>query len=232
MNFNFLSFLASPVFIVPWYGFGLVAGIWVLFDELTANRQVNQALKIGWPIVITFFSAIGLILYLWTCRPPGIIQKEGDEAQAFHHKFVSPTWKKVTGSVIHCVAGDGLGILTAMVVSRTLNFPFWKEFWYEYAVGFLFGWLIFQTWAMHNMGNDLAVSLLKAARAEFFSMITVMVGMGLVMYFVTPAVVGHSPDPTTAAFWGFASLGLLVGFVFTFPVNWFLVSIGWKHGMS
>ncbi len=232
MNFDFLSFLTSPVFVVPWYGFGLVAGAWVFFDEQTANKNVNEAIKIGFSILIVFFSVIGLFLYLLTCRPPGIIHKKGEEARAYHHQFVSPKWKKVTGSVIHCVAGDGLGIVTAMVVSRLLNFPFWTEFWYEYAVGFAFGWFLFQTWSMHNMGNSFGTSLWMAGRAEFFSMITVMVGMGLVMRFVTPAVVGSSPDPTTAAFWGFASLGLLVGFIFTYPMNWWLVSIGWKHGMA
>jgi hypothetical protein len=232
MTFSFLSFLTSPVFVVPWYGFGLVAAAWVFLDELTANKDVNEALKIGWPILITFFSVIGLILYLWTCRPPGIVQRSGDEAQAYHHEYVRSKWKRVTGSVIHCVAGDGLGIITAMVVARLLGFPFWREFWYEYGVGFALGLFLFQTWAMHNMGNGLLASILKAGRAEFFSMITVMVGMGLVMRFVTPAVVGHRPGPTTAAFWGFASLGLLVGFVFTFPMNWLLVSIGWKHGMA
>ena len=232
MNFDFLSFLTSPVFVVPWYGFGLVAAAVVFFDSVTANKNVNQALKIGWVIIVTFFSIVGLMLYLWTCRPPGINTKSGQEAQEYHHKFVSPQWKKVTGSVIHCVAGDGLGIMTAMVVARLLDFPFWTEFWYEYLVGFIFGWFIFQTWSMENMGNPLGLSLWKAGRAEFFSMATVMLGMGLVMYFVTPAVVGESPDPTTAAFWGFASLGLLVGFIFTYPMNWWLVSIGWKHGMA
>jgi hypothetical protein len=187
MSAQFLSFLTSPVFIVPWYGFGLVAALWVLFDTVTANKHVNEALKIGWPIIIIFFSLIGLLLYLLTCRPPGIIHKHGKEARDTHHEFVSRTWNKVMGSVIHCVAGDGLGIVTAMVVARLLGFSFWKEFGYEYAVGFGFGWFLFQAWVMHNMGNTLGISLWKAARTEFFSMITLMVGMGLVMYFVTPA---------------------------------------------
>jgi hypothetical protein len=232
MHFDFLRFLTSPVFIIPWYGFGLISAVWVFFDELTANKHVSEALKIGWPIIISFFSIIGLILYLLTCRPPGIIHKSSDEAQNLHHEFVNYKWKKVTGSVIHCVAGDGLGIITAMIVARLLGFTFWTEFWYEYAVGFILGWFLFQTWAMHNMGNSLVISIWKAGRAEFFSMFTVMLGMGLVMYFITPAVVGHSPDPSSSAFWGFASLGLLVGFVFTYPMNWLLVSIGWKHGMA
>ncbi len=232
MSANFLSFLTSPVFVIPWYGFGLVAAAWVFVDVLLANKDVTEALKSGWPIIITFFSVIGLILYLWTCRPPGIIQRSGEEARFDHREYVKSRWKKVTGSVIHCVAGDGLGIVTAMVVARFLHFPFWTEFWYEYIVGFIFGWFIFQAPAMHNMGNSLVASLWKGGRAEFFSMITLMLGMALVMLFVTPAIVSVMPAPITSAFWGFAMLSLLVGFIFTFPMNWWMVSIGWKHGMA
>ncbi len=168
MDFGFLSFLTSPGFVIPWYGFGLVAAARVFFDVLLANEDVTEALKSGWPVIIFFFSIIGLILYLRTCRPPGIVQKSGEEARLYHREYVKPKWKKVTGSVIHCVAGDGLGIMTAMVVARFLHFPFWAEFGYEYIIGFVFGWLIFQTWAMHNMGNSLVASLWKGGRAEFF----------------------------------------------------------------
>ncbi|MGE5222238.1 MAG: DUF4396 domain-containing protein [Omnitrophica WOR_2 bacterium] len=82
------------------------------------------------------------------------------------------------------------------------------------------------------MVNTLIASLWKRGRAEFFSMITLMLGMALVMRFVTPAIVNVMPDPITPAFWGFASLSLLVGFILTFPMNWWMVSIGWKDGMA
>lgn len=59
-----------------------------------------------------------------------------------------------------------------------------------------------------------------------------MLGMGLVVHFVTPSVVGESPDPTTAAFWGFAMFGLLIGMIFTYSMNALLVKIGWKYGMA
>ncbi len=232
MSFPFLQFLTSPWFVVLWFVTGTILAVYTLYDEYVINTNVNKALKWGWPILITFLSPIAFILYLYTCRPPGIQNKTGETEKHLHHEYVSPMFKKVTGSVIHCVAGDGLGIMSAMVVSRIFNFPFWTEFWFEYAVGFLFGWLIFQYAAMRNMGNNKKTALYKAFRAEFFSMITVMLGMGLVMRFVTPAVVGHPPDPNTAAFWGFSSLGLLVGMIFTYPMNWWLVKKGWKHGMS
>jgi hypothetical protein len=130
------------------------------------------------------------------------------------------------------VAGDGLGIMTAMVIARAMQLTFWQEFWFEYLVGFLFGWLIFQYKSMRMMSDSAAQALWMAFRAEFFSMLTVMGGMGAVMTYVTPMVVGAQPGPLTFAFWGFGMLGLLVGYVFTFPMNWMLVKVGWKHGMG
>lgn len=232
MDFSFLLFVESPFFVLPWYVAGLAAAAWIVQDVSSANRHVNPSLKIGWPIIAVFFSVIGVVLYLLSCRPPGIGKVQGEEAGRVHAAFVSASWKKVMGSVIHCVGGDGLGIITAMVFCRYLKVSFWTEFWIEYAVGFMFGWFVFQYIAMRKMGNSPAQALWKGGRAEFFSMITVMLGMGLVMRFVTPTMVGSSPQPDTAAFWGFASLGLLVGAVFTYPMNWWLVSVGWKHGMG
>ncbi len=38
-------------------------------------------------------------------------------------------------------------------------------------------------------------------------MMTVLAGMGAVMAYMTPLVVGQQPSPLTAAFWGFGALG-------------------------
>lgn len=202
--FGFLAFLADPRFVAAWYGFGLMAAGWVLHDTFTANQHVMPAMKAAWPIIVLFFSPIGLALYLWSCRPSqiGRIQRQSSaRTKEVHTAFVSRTWKKVVGSDIHCVGGDGLGIMSAMVVSRLAGLRFWNEFWIEYAAGFAFGWFFFQAPAMRRMENSWAAAILNGGRAEFFSMIAVMLGMGLVMRFVTPAVVGHRPSPDTAAFW-------------------------------
>ena len=147
-------------------------------------------------------------------------------------EYSQPRWRKVVASAAHCVGGDGLGIMTGMVAARLWGFSFWQEFWFEYAIGYLLGWFLFQTWAMKRHGNGLLAAIWKGGRAEFFSMITVMTGMGLVMYWVTPAVVGEQPSPDTYAFWTFGALGLLAGFILTYPMNYWLVSIGWKHGQG
>ena len=225
-----LVVLALPWFVLAWYGSGLIAAAWVLRDEYTVNTAVPTALKWAWPIIVLFFSVVGLLVYRWCCRPPGIERLDADAKKRRFEQYAGKTMKKVTGSVIHCVGGDGLGIMTAMAIARLLRMAFWTEFWFEYAVGFAFGWLIFQYQAMRRMSDGPLMALWMGGRAEFFSMMTVMAGMGAVMAYVTPLVVGQQPRPDTAAFWGFGALGLLAGFVVTYPMNFWLVKIGWKHG--
>ena len=231
-DWAFLSFLGSPWFVVPWYVIGLVGAFWVAYDTVTANSRLAPALKWAWPILVFFFSVLGLLLYWWTCRPPGIGARQGDEKKEALEHYVAPMMKKVTGAVSHCVAGDGLGIITAMVIARLVGMSFWQEFWFEYAVGFAGGWFIFQYKSMTKMTDNTMKALGMAGRAEFFSMLCVMPGMGMVMGFVTPQVMGEQPMPYTFAFWGFSALGLLAGFVLTYPENWLLVKMGWKQGTS
>jgi hypothetical protein len=108
-----------------------------------------------------------------TCRPGGIsFTKPKTNSKIFdkeyHNSYVSSTFKKVTGWVIHCVSGDGLGIMTTMVIARYMGLNFWSEFAAEYITGFLFGWILFQYIAMRSMGNSPLQSLWKGGRAEFF----------------------------------------------------------------
>lgn len=228
-----LALFAEPSFVIPWYVFGLIAGAWVAMDLRRVNTPLKTAMKWAWPIIVLFFSVIGLALYFLTARAPGIAQAHDAESKhRLHDDYERSMLRRVNGAVIHCVAGDGLGIMTAMVIARAAGFTFWQEFWFEYAVGFAFGWFIFQYKSMRMMSDGPGAALWMAFRAEFFSMLTVMGGMGAVMTFVTPMVVGAQPGPLTVAFWGFGALGLLAGYVLTFPMNWMLVKVGWKHGMG
>ena len=237
MQFQFLNVLINGSFVVSWYVSGLILAIWVIYDLVYVNTSVNKSLKVGWPIIFIFFSVVGLVLYLLTCCPGGISyikpkvnQKISDKK--YHHRYVFSTFSKVTGSVIHCVARDGLGIMTAMVIGRYMGLNFPSEFVAEYIVGFLFGRILFQYTAMRSMRNSPSQALWKGGRAEFFSMITLMSGMLLTAKLIQPLIISSPPLPDTYAFWGIALLALFIGTIITYPMNWWLVSIGWKHGMQ
>lgn len=117
VNFWFLSFLSEPWFVIPWYGLGSVAMMWVLHDEYADNTAVNEAVKWAWPVIVFFFSVLGLAFYLLASRPPKIQDVDDDRKEEVFSEYASNPLRKVTGAVIHCVGGDGLGVVTTDVVS-------------------------------------------------------------------------------------------------------------------
>jgi hypothetical protein len=44
--------------------------------------------------------------------------------------------------------------------------------------------------------------------------------------------VGGKPSPLTPTFWFAMSMALLAGFLVAYPINWWLVAKGLKHGMA
>ncbi len=232
MSWDALYFLTRPAFVVSWYAIGIAAAVWVVYDVRVDNKALNKPLKWAWPIIMVFFSVIGIVLYFTAARPRGIGAKPAKQQQQILNRYAENGFRKATAAAIHCVGGDGLGIVTAMVIARLAGFTFWLEFWFEYLVGFVFGWLIFQRASMQMMASSTASALWLAFRAEFFSMLTVMGGMGVVMAAVTPLAVGEQPKPWTFGFWSFAALGLIVGMIATYPMNWMMIELGWKHGLG
>ena len=62
---------------------------------------------------------IGLAFYLTTSRPPDNSDVDDDHKRArVFNEHGENTFRKATASVIHCVGGDGLGVITAMIVAR------------------------------------------------------------------------------------------------------------------
>jgi hypothetical protein len=234
IELGWLAFLAEPWFVLPFYAVGICGAGWVTWDAYHANSALKSAMRWAWPVIVLFFGPLGLALYVRTARAPGIgAVGDMDAKVERHNQYVRANWfRRTTGSVIHCVGGDGVGIITAMVLARVAGLSFWEEWWFEYLVGFLFGTLVFQYKAMSLHAGSWAQAIYMAFRGEWYSMLSVMAGMGLVMGVVTPLVVTAQPPPDTYAFWGFAALGLLVGFVLTYPVNWLEIRVGYKHGMG
>src|SRR5437763_1338156 len=119
---NALTFMAEPWFATSWYLVGALGAMWMIFDARTANSALNPPLKVAWPIIILFFSLLGIILYLVTSRPPDIASYTSKDSKMRRFtEFSKPRWRKVIASATHCVGGDGLGIVTAMLIARILR---------------------------------------------------------------------------------------------------------------
>lgn len=161
------------------------------------------------------------LLYVLSCREP---------LPGTHEQYAAAKWRQVVGSTMHCVAGDGIGILAAAVITTGHGLPMWAGIVCEYAFGFLFGWTVFQTLFMKSMFGGYRESLKRTFISELLSMNAVMGGMTAVMVpWMTHDIAAM--HPTGARFWFVMSIALCAGFVVALPMNWWLVDHGLKHGM-
>jgi Domain of unknown function (DUF4396) len=208
--------------LLTWFAFTAFAVTYVAYD-LYANTPEMPVMKPAWIIVTLFSGPVGLFLYLIGCRQP---------LPGTHAEFVAPMWKQALGSTIHCVAGDGLGIVVAAVVTSALGLPMWLDLIVEYATGFGFGLLIFQALFMKDMmGLSYAQSLRRTWLPEFLSMDSMAAGMFPTMVILMTKDMS-AMEPTSLHFWGVMSLGVIVGGIVAYPMNYWLVESGLKHGMG
>jgi hypothetical protein len=103
----------------------------------------------------------------------------------------------------------------------------------EYAAGFAFGLLIFQSLFMKDMlGGSYPKAVRKSFLPEFISMNVMMSGMFPTMVYFMMVRDMRAMEPAQPLFWATMSLAVGVGLLTAYPVNWWLVAAGLKHGMA
>lgn len=182
----------------------------------------SPVLKWGFVLVSAYLGPFGAFLYVLGCREP---------LPGLHSRYVAVRWRQVLGSTMHCVAGDGVGILAGAVIASVLRVSPPMHVTLEYVLGFGFGWTIFQALFMRDMaGGSFTRALYQTFIPEFLSMNTLMAGMVPVMTWMMANVPG-SESPRGATFWFVMSIALLSGAIIAYPMNWWLVAHHLKHGM-
>ncbi|MBI1201925.1 MAG: DUF4396 domain-containing protein [Rhodopseudomonas sp.] len=211
----------------------MLNGIMLLWFVLTAmatafvaidikSTPESPVLKWGFILLTAYTGPIGAFLYVLGCREP---------LPGLHEQYIAVRWRQVLGSTMHCVAGDGVGILAGAVIASYLTLSRPAGITLEYALGFGFGWSIFQALFMRDMaGGSYTRSLASTFMPEFLSMNFLMAGMMPVATLGRIAV-GGDLEPLRPAFWFVMSMALLFGFIVAYPINWWLVTRGLKHGM-
>ena len=193
-----------------------------LFVAIDIWRTTPESPVLKWAFVIlTAFTGPRAFFYVLGCREP---------LQGTHEQYIATRWRQVLGSTMHCVAGDGIGIVAGAVVAAGLVLSFRPDFLLEYVLGFGFGWAFFQAFAMRDMAGGLYLrSLRMTILPELLSMNLLMTGMVLTSRFAMKSVEGGH-DPTRPEFWFIMSMALIAGFVCAYPINWWLVANHLKHG--
>ena len=207
-----------------WFALTALAVAYVACDQFKAGsgrKESSLAMKTmrwGWVLVTLYTGVFALVIYCFLHRAP-----PGEELEA-------PLWKQSVESSIHCVAGDATGILIATVVTILLGLPMSLEVAMEYVAGFTVGLFVFQALCMKPSTGGSYWGVVKSTLlAQTLSMNALMAGMIPVMVILMSRDMS-AMEPSSVRFWGTMSLAFMVGTVMTYPVNWWLVKHGLKHG--
>src|SRR5215831_11301964 len=198
----------------------MLDGVMLLWFVLTAavllfvavdirNTPESPVLKWGFVLLTAYTGVVGGFLYVLGCREP---------LPGLHERYVAARWRQVLGSTMHCVAGDGVGILAGAVLSSVFGLSGLPEIVVEYLLGFAFGWTIFQALFMRDMAGGSYLRALKGTfTAELLSMNVLMAGM-VPTVMALKAHIATAADPLNPSFWFVMSMGLLVGFIVAYPM--------------
>ena len=203
-----------------WFVLAAISLLFVAIDIRTTPE--SPVLKWGFALLTAYTGVVGAFLYVLGCREP---------LPGLHERYVAARWRQTLGSTMHCVAGDGVGILAGAVLASVLGLAGPTEVIVEYVLGFALGWMVIQALFMREMaGGSYSRSLASTFIPELLSMNLLMAGM-VPTVMALRMLIAFGADPLTPAFWFLMSIGLLVGFVIAYPMNWWLVANHLKHGM-
>lgn len=214
--------LPYDYFLIAWFAIVLASAAYVAYDQFSGNPEPT-VMKWAFILVTLYMGPFGLLLYVLADKEP----RPGE-----HEHFTSPLWKQAIGSTIHCVAGDATGIILAAATTALLGLPMWIDFIVEYFAGFSIGLLIFQSLFMKRvMGGSYWQNVKRSFMPELISMNAMMAGMAPTMAFLMMGRDMRAMDPLELAFWGVMSLGVIVGFMTSYPPNFWMVLASLKHGL-
>jgi Domain of unknown function (DUF4396) len=153
--------------ILLWFILTALSVAFVAVDLRTTPE--SPVLKWAFVLITAYTGPFGAFLYVLGCREP---------LPGLHASYVAVRWRQVLGSTMHCVAGDGIGILAGAVIGSVFHLTAPLHIALEYVLGFGFGWTIFQALFMRDIaGGSFPRSLRMTFIPEFLSMNALMAGM-------------------------------------------------------
>jgi hypothetical protein len=216
-------------------------------DLLMGHRQPMAVMNLVWPITALYLGPLGLLAYWKLGRVPGRArdekmalalpgsQEKGHGKAQRHAGKERPFWQCVCVSDSHCGAGCTLGDILGewfifLFALTLLGEMLWPEYIADFILAYLLG-ILFQFWAIAPMRHlGLRAGLWAAIKADTLSLTFFEIGlfgwMAITHFLLFPLLLPN--DPT---YWFMMQIGMALGFLTSYPVNWWLVSVGLKEAM-
>ena len=216
----------------------------ILVAEVVRHPQHMRIMNVVWPITGLYFPVIGLLFYRRFGRPTAAGDHEHSHempndqmAHESAHESLTPPAKEVFLSASHCGSGCVIGdIIGAPIVFFTgltlLGSRLFAEYLVEFVLAYILGvaFQYFPIRAMRHVSPGQAIA--DAVKADTLSLVAFQVGMfawmAIMYYLLMP---GHPPGANSPIFWFMFQIGMVLGFLTSWPANQFLIKQGIKMEM-
>jgi hypothetical protein len=224
--------MLTPVAWVVLLSAGICASAIVVDIVLLGRRQPMPIMEIVWPVTALYLGPLALLGYWRWGR--SAIRGGRPERDALPDR----PYPVIVGlAVAHCGAGCTIGdimgsTLVFALALEVAGLALWAELPINFVLAFTLG-IVFQYLTIAPMrGLGLRDGLVAAVKADTLSLTAFEVGlfgwMILVQLFLFAPGGVHADDPV---FWFMMQVGMALGFLTAYPVNWWLVRIGLKERM-
>jgi hypothetical protein len=195
-------------------------------------RQHVRIMDVVWPLTALYSGPLGWLAY----RRWGRLNSPRHRRQAGepgHYPFSVSVGISDTHCGAGCALGDVISEWVLFAAGTTIaGVALWPEYIADFALAFVFG-IAFQYFAIvptrHLRSRE---GLLAALKSDSFSVLTFEIGLFgwmALMFFVFFKHPQLRPDH--AAYWFLMQVGMILGFVTSYPANSWLIRRGAKDAM-
>ncbi len=226
-------------------GIAFVCAIVIAIDELRHPQQM-WIMNVVWPVNALYLSVFGLWCYFHIGR--GMVKGAVREMSMDHmhphqmahgeHAQLAPTWRQTLVSDTHCGAGCTLGDVIAEFSLFALGWTlFGSALFASYAADLLLAWVFgvaFQYFAIMPMRKlSPSQGLIAAIKSDTLSILTFEIGLFAWMALTFFVLFPHPHlSPTQPGYWFMMQIGMILGFLTSYPMNRWLIMSGWKEAMG
>lgn len=203
----------------------LVSALWIGWDiRVQGNRLRMPVMEVVWPVTALY---LGPLAAIWYRRWRVLRDDEPPD-----RSMPVATTLAVSHCGAGCTLGDIIGSTLIFVLGlQLLGLALWPELAVDFTFAFGLG-IIFQYLTIAPMrGLSPRDGLVAALKADTLSLISFEVGLFAWMILVQLVIFPEHLHPDEASFWFMMQVGMILGFITAYPVNWWLVRTGIKERM-
>src|SRR5699024_8896126 len=192
------------------------------------HPQIMKVMNRVWPIIGWLLGPLAL----WTYFKWGRL-----EAKNINQDDIRGMPAKVFVATRHCSSGCTVGVVlgvpivgfTALTIAGSALFA---HYIIEFILAFAFG-IVFQFFAIFPMNKKQGImrAIKDAVKADSLALAAFEIGMFGWMAIVHFIIFSQPPKPNEPVYWFMMQIAMILGFLTSYPANWWLVKKGIKEAM-